>query len=58
MPTEEAPMTKRPRATTDSGGLDAIRAGLRAGVPHGTFAWNPNVDPTAGMLRLVFGLGH
>ncbi|MDD5454588.1 MAG: PEP/pyruvate-binding domain-containing protein [Candidatus Ratteibacteria bacterium] len=27
------------------------------GVSYDTFAWNPELDPKAGMLRLVFGLG-
>ncbi len=27
------------------------------GVTHNTFVWNPDLDPKAGMLRLVFGLG-
>ena len=27
------------------------------GVSHNTFVWNPELDPNAGMLRLVFGLG-
>ena len=27
------------------------------GVSHNTFVWNPELDPKAGMLRLVFGLG-
>ena len=27
------------------------------GVSHNTFVWNPDLDPEAGMLRLVFGLG-
>jgi pyruvate phosphate dikinase-like enzyme len=27
------------------------------GVSHNTFAWNPQLDPKAGMLRLVVGLG-
>jgi len=27
------------------------------GVSHNTFAWNPQFDPQAGMLRLVVGLG-
>jgi hypothetical protein len=27
------------------------------GISHNTFAWNPQLDPKAGMLRLVFGLG-
>ncbi len=27
------------------------------GVSYNTFAWNPELDPKAGMLRLVFGLG-
>ena len=27
------------------------------GVSHNTYVWNENMDPKAGMLRLVFGLG-
>ena len=27
------------------------------GISHNTFVWNPELDPKAGMLRLVFGLG-
>ena len=27
------------------------------GLSHNTFVWNPELDPKAGMLRLVFGLG-
>ncbi len=27
------------------------------GVSHNTFVWKPHLDPKAGMLRLVFGLG-
>jgi hypothetical protein len=27
------------------------------GVSYNTFVWKPNLDPKAGMLRLVFGLG-
>jgi hypothetical protein len=27
------------------------------GVSHNTFVWSPQLDPKAGMLRLVFGLG-
>jgi len=27
------------------------------GVSHNTFVWKPQLDPKAGMLRLVFGLG-
>ncbi len=27
------------------------------GVSHNTFVWKPELDPKAGMLRLVFGLG-
>ena len=27
------------------------------GVSHNTFIWKPHLDPKAGMLRLVFGLG-
>lgn len=27
------------------------------GVSYNTFAWNDKLDPEAGMLRLVFGLG-
>jgi hypothetical protein len=27
------------------------------GISHNTFAWKPDLDPKAGMLRLVFGLG-
>jgi hypothetical protein len=27
------------------------------GVSHNTFVWNPQLDPKAGMLRLVLGLG-
>lgn len=27
------------------------------GVSYNTFVWNPSIDPTAGMLRLVVGLG-
>jgi len=27
------------------------------GISYNTFAWNPELDPKAGMLRLVFGLG-
>ncbi|MDD5084470.1 MAG: PEP/pyruvate-binding domain-containing protein [Candidatus Omnitrophica bacterium] len=27
------------------------------GVSHNTYVWNENMDPGAGMLRLVFGLG-
>jgi len=27
------------------------------GMSHNTFVWNPDLDPKAGMLRLVFGLG-
>ncbi len=27
------------------------------GISHNTFAWEPELDPQAGMLRLVFGLG-
>ncbi len=27
------------------------------GISYNTFVWNPDMDPKAGMLRLVFGLG-
>ncbi|MHC4432980.1 MAG: PEP/pyruvate-binding domain-containing protein, partial [Planctomycetota bacterium] len=27
------------------------------GISHNAFVWNPQLDPEAGMLRLVFGLG-
>jgi len=27
------------------------------GISHNTYVWNANMDPKAGMLRLVFGLG-
>jgi hypothetical protein len=27
------------------------------GISHNTFVWKPDLDPKAGMLRLVFGLG-
>jgi hypothetical protein len=27
------------------------------GVSHNTYVWNPKMDPKAGMLRVVFGLG-
>ncbi len=27
------------------------------GISHNTFAWNPQLDPKAGLLRLVYGLG-
>lgn len=27
------------------------------GISHNTYVWNSNMDPSAGMLRLVFGLG-